>query len=225
MGIVATNPFEIWKIRLQTHPQISTPRVGAGSRSIPAGLLPANAALETLNNSEINALIKRTRPTLASLYKTEGIRLLTAGAAAPVLGLALIDSSFWLIYGRYGTLAVDVIWARLMSHTGQWQRLISLARSPRVYQRYTASMYCNVRLILMLRCLSPAQSQELHAVFFRFAVSVQSQHRLICVLQTPIEVIKCRDQADRAGKSGGSFSIARNLLKAEGLRGLFVVSL
>ena len=72
----------------------STPRAGAGSRP-PSG----------------------TREGLIMLWRTEGVRFLVAGAAAPILvrlpedrshqrakpclqGLAFIDSAFFAIYGR-----------------------------------------------------------------------------------------------------------------------------
>lgn len=37
-----------------------------------------------------------------------------------------------------------------------------------------------------------------------------------------MEVVKCRDQVDQRGKAGGSFAIARQIARQEGLRGFYV---
>ncbi|KAL7008830.1 hypothetical protein EMMF5_001576 [Cystobasidiomycetes sp. EMM_F5] len=84
LGILASNPLEVLKVRMQTAIPAataadtpSTPRAGAGSRP------PAS-----------------TREGLLLLWRAEGARFLVAGAAAPILGLAFIDAAFFGIYGR-----------------------------------------------------------------------------------------------------------------------------
>jgi len=157
LGILASNPLEVLKVRMQTAIPAAavadtprTSRVGAGSR-------PPNG----------------TRAGLVFLWKTEGVRFLVAGAAAPILGLAFIDSAFFALYGR------------------------------------TMSFFRQDR----------QDPQSLYRVFQSGAIA----GGVCALLQTPIEVVKCRAQVESQASSRalGSFGIARLILKEEGLKGFY----
>ncbi|CAD6586615.1 MAG: hypothetical protein CYPHOPRED_003618 [Cyphobasidiales sp. Tagirdzhanova-0007] len=128
----------------------STPRAGAGSRP-PSG----------------------TREGLILLWRTEGVRFLVAGAAAPILGLAFIDSAFFALYGR----------------------TMSILKQDR---------------------------QDPYSLPWVFA-SGSLAGGVCALLQTPIEVIKCRAQVENqaSSKKLGSFGIARLTARQEGLKGFY----
>lgn len=99
--------LDVLKVRLQTS-RIPPSRIGAGSRSASA---PAVPPLTTYPSSIKPPLpspsVPFQRPGLASLWKTEGSKFLFAGAAAPIIGLAFIDSAF---FGGYGfAMYVDAL--------------------------------------------------------------------------------------------------------------------
>ncbi|CAH7688215.1 mitochondrial carrier domain-containing protein [Phakopsora pachyrhizi] len=129
VGIVVSNPLEVLKVRLQTNPSPnSQPNHLFKPLNLPGSPCPVyhsnnnyplNLALQysippNSNNSiQILAcpspanLSKRTTYSnpqtvnlgLRQLWKQEGYRFLLAGAAAPILGLAFIDSCFFATYG------------------------------------------------------------------------------------------------------------------------------
>ncbi|KAK9900343.1 mitochondrial carrier [Cystobasidium minutum MCA 4210] len=157
VGILASNPLEVLKVRMQTAlpptaaaAQPSTSRVGAGSR-------PPSS----------------TREGLIMLWKTEGAKFLIAGAAAPILGLAIIDSTFFALYGRS------------MSFFQQERQ-------------------------------NPA---DLSKVFASGAMA----GGVCALLQTPIEVIKCRAQNEpqKGPKTLGSLGITKLIIQQEGLKGFY----
>ncbi|GAA94025.1 uncharacterized protein L969DRAFT_92957 [Mixia osmundae IAM 14324] len=114
LGILICNPLEVYKIRLQTSVPSSS-RVGSGR--LPASLphqqsltssgeissrvlLSQSTPIASGTSATLTAARASVRPTLRALWEQEGWRFLTAGAAAPILGLAFIDSAFFGIYGR-----------------------------------------------------------------------------------------------------------------------------
>jgi solute carrier family 25 carnitine/acylcarnitine transporter 20/29 len=97
VGILATNPLEVLKVRLQT--SVPSPRVGAGSRSS-ASNAPNPSAAALSHQVVLAEAVTPARPGLAQLWRKEGVRFLFAGAAGPILGLAFIDSFFFASYGR-----------------------------------------------------------------------------------------------------------------------------
>lgn len=157
VGILASNPLEVLKVRMQTAlpptaaaAQPSTSRVGAGSR-------PPSS----------------TREGLVMLWRTEGAKFLIAGAAAPILGLAIIDSTFFALYGRS------------MSFFQQERQ-------------------------------NPA---DLTKVFASGALA----GGVCALLQTPVEVIKCRAQNEpqKGPKTLGSLGITKLIAQQEGFKGFY----
>lgn len=144
VGVIAGNPFEVLKVRLQTaqthaSPSSSTfpnsPRVGKSSTSpimltkpsspkqatltspntrdtsnlrttasavqIPSTNTNSSATPSTSTTSQQSSTHpRREKPSIMSLYRSEGFRFFFAGAAGPILGLAFIDSAFFGLYGR-----------------------------------------------------------------------------------------------------------------------------
>ncbi|GAA6015852.1 hypothetical protein JCM11491_007209 [Sporobolomyces phaffii] len=229
VGVIAGNPFEVLKVRLQTaqthavpspsgssstfpnsprvgksstspimlskptpHPSpatISSPhrhdtttlRTTASSVQIPAtsSLHPTSSASSTPSSTaspQPSSMQRREKPSIMSLYRSEGIRFFFAGAAGPILGLAFIDSAFFGLYGR------------VMQKFGQDRQDPNAL--PRVFLAgATAGAAC-------------------------------------ALLETPIEVVKTRAQVESSGSSPGgklgSFRIASMIAKKEGLRGFYV---
>ncbi|GAA5935355.1 uncharacterized protein JCM15063_001010 [Sporobolomyces koalae] len=224
VGVIAGNPFEVLKVRLQTaqtHASPSptgssssfpnSPRVGKSSTSpimLPT-LAPVTSTQATVSNlNSQNALktaassiqipttaspktvpptsvtassashqpSRREKPSIMSLYRSEGIRFFFAGAAGPILGLAFIDSAFFGLYGQ------------VMQRFGQDRQ----------------------------------DPNALPKVFLAGATAGAA----CALLETPIEVVKTRAQVESASSSPGgklgSFRIASMIAKKEGLRGFYV---
>ncbi|EGG04815.1 uncharacterized protein MELLADRAFT_108184 [Melampsora larici-populina 98AG31] len=203
-GILISNPLEVLKVRLQTNPshtssdltslalsrspspvhhcvnyeysslalKYSIPPVDyvsnqSGIRNIP--LTHSHSATQLPHfNSTLNGL--------RALWRQEGYRFLFAGAAAPILGLAFIDSFFFATYGK----------------------CMSLFRQDR------------------------ERPEHLPYVFASGAFA----GGCCALLQTPIEVIKCRAQAEHVnpttGVKLGSYEISRKILRESGLRGFYL---
>ena len=129
VGIVISNPLEVLKVRLQTNPTPNlehpisldallfsrSPSPLHHGQSSPATLAlqysipPATSSHLAQSSSHIqnpcfskplssspNTIISGLR----ALWKKEGYRFLFAGAAAPIIGLAFIDSFFFATYGK-----------------------------------------------------------------------------------------------------------------------------
>ncbi|GAA5898026.1 uncharacterized protein JCM6883_000898 [Sporobolomyces salmoneus] len=231
VGVIAGNPFEVLKVRLQTAQTHTTPsapgsssstfpnspRVGKSSTS-PIMLTPppsANKQATVTSPNNLDKTIMRTtasslqipatsnsqpstsstpnsssslssgtsqqqqrreKPSIMSLYRSEGIRFFFAGAAGPILGLAFIDSAFFGLYGR------------VMQKFGQDRQ----------------------------------DPNALHRVFLAGATAGAA----CALLETPIEVVKTRAQVESSASSPGgklgSFRIASMIAKKEGLRGFYV---
>ncbi|GAA5932822.1 hypothetical protein JCM1841_005440 [Sporobolomyces salmonicolor] len=224
VGVIAGNPFEVLKVRLQTsqqshHPSApssttlpNSPRVGKSSTSpimlpslsavqsgnspLPTVASPAVQSSATLRQpapsnavppstitappSSVNQKHQhgqpREKPSIMSLYRSEGVRFFFAGAAGPILGLAFIDSAFFGLYGR------------VMQQLGQDRQ----------------------------------DPNALHRVFLAGA----SAGAACSILETPIEVVKTRAQTESSSGPNqpklGSFRIARLIAAKEGLRGFYV---
>ncbi|GAA5883584.1 hypothetical protein JCM16303_004896 [Sporobolomyces ruberrimus] len=219
VGVIAGNPFEVLKVRLQTaqtHASPSpsgssstfpnSPRVGKSSTSpimlskpsssttqatvtSPNKLekstmrttassvqLPATSQNSQHPSSSSSSTQRREKPSIMSLYRSEGIRFFFAGAAGPILGLAFIDSAFFGLYGR------------VMQKFGQDRQ----------------------------------DPNALHRVFLAGATAGAA----CALLETPIEVVKTRAQVESSASSPGgklgSFRIASMIAKKEGLRGFYV---
>ncbi|KAM0747013.1 mitochondrial carrier [Meredithblackwellia eburnea MCA 4105] len=177
VGILVSNPLEVLKVRLQTHSAVpptklsstsstsptstKTPRVGAGSRT------PSSSPTASTSSSPPppTALASKGRkPSLVSLWRAEGTRVFFAGALAPILGLAFIDSAF---FGGYGMA---------MSAFHQ----------------------------------SRQDPTSLPLVFASGALSGGT----CALLQTPIEVVKCRAQYEKLPKIPGSDSMKQTVLNS-----------
>ncbi|GAA5832269.1 hypothetical protein JCM5353_005688 [Sporobolomyces roseus] len=229
VGVIAGNPFEVLKVRLQTaqthaSPSASgssstfpnSPRVGKSSTSpimltkptaskqatltspnardtsnlrtaasavqIPSttnsSVTPSTSTTSTSQSAtkQSPAQPRREKPSIMSLYRSEGFRFFFAGAAGPILGLAFIDSAFFGLYGR------------VMQQFGQDRQDPNAL--PRVFLAgATAGAAC-------------------------------------ALLETPIEVVKTRAQVESSSSSPGgklgSFRIAQMIAKKEGLRGFYV---
>lgn len=154
VGVIAGNPFEVLKVRLQTAQTHSSPSSSGSSATFPnsprvgksstspimltkpnsnkqatltspntrdtSNLRTAASAVQipstTSNSSSVSSTstssssqtttkqpttqTRREKPSIMSLYRSEGIRFFFAGAAGPILGLAFIDSAFFGLYGR-----------------------------------------------------------------------------------------------------------------------------
>ncbi|GAA5948505.1 hypothetical protein JCM3765_004905 [Sporobolomyces pararoseus] len=227
VGVIAGNPFEVLKVRLQTaqthaipSPSGSSstfpnsPRVGKSSTSpimlskpspkpsqatitSPSNLdkssmrtTASSVQLPATSSSQISSSTpnspatstsqatsqRREKPSIMSLYRSEGIRFFFAGAAGPILGLAFIDSAFFGLYGR------------VMQRFGQDRQ----------------------------------DPNALHRVFLAGATAGAA----CALLETPIEVVKTRAQVESSASSPngklGSFRIASMIAKKEGLRGFYV---
>lgn len=203
-GILISNPLEVLKVRIQTNSshissdltslalsrspspvhhcvnyeysslalKYSIPPVDyvsnqSGIRNIPLTHSPSAAQLPHFN-STLNGL--------RGLWRQEGYRFLFAGAAAPILGLAFIDSFFFATYGK------------CMSVFGQDRE----------------------------------RPEHLPYVFASGAFA----GGCCALLQTPIEVIKCRAQAEHVNQTTGvklgSYEISRKILRESGLRGFYL---
>lgn len=176
VGILVSNPLEVLKVRLQTA-RVPGSRVGAGSRSAPPTTASSTASTSSIPSaSSQHQSSSHPRTGLRSLWRSEGVKFMFAGAAGPILGLAFIDSAF---FGGYGAV---------MQQLGQ--------------DRQDPTM--------------------LSRVFLAGAASGAT----CALLQTPIEVVKCRAQAERSpGQNGaklGSFKIARLIAQKDGLRGFYI---
>ncbi|GAA5963303.1 hypothetical protein JCM21900_006549 [Sporobolomyces salmonicolor] len=220
IGVIAGNPFEVLKVRLQTsqqshHPSApssttlpNSPRVGKSSTSpimlpslsavqsgnspLPTVASPAVQPSATLRQPAPSNAVPpptttappssvmhgqpREKPSIMSLYRSEGVRFFFAGAAGPILGLAFIDSAFFGLYGR------------VMQRLGQDRQ----------------------------------DPNALHRVFLAGA----SAGAACSILETPIEVVKTRAQTESSSGPNqpklGSFRIARLIAAKEGLRGFYV---
>ncbi|GAA5831720.1 hypothetical protein JCM3766R1_004990 [Sporobolomyces carnicolor] len=226
VGVIAGNPFEVLKVRLQTasthaipSPSGSStipnsPRVGKSSTSPIIFKKPSSSTTQatvtspnklektTLSTTASSVQIpststshpipstsaasntphassapqRREKPSIMSLYRSEGIRFFFAGAAGPILGLAFIDSAFFGLYGR------------VMQKFGQDRQ----------------------------------DPNALHRVFLAGATAGAA----CALLETPIEVVKTRAQVESSASSPGgklgSFRIASMIAKKEGLRGFYV---
>ncbi|KAK4053284.1 hypothetical protein OIO90_003896 [Microbotryomycetes sp. JL221] len=195
VGILVSNPLEVLKVRLQTQAAPTTapvtpertPNSRVGRSSPPATASPSSSnKTQTATSSSLkyhglppSAATTTTtttttpRPGLATLWKTEGVRFLFAGAAGPILGLAFIDSAFFGLYGR------------AMAELGQDRQ----------------------------------DPNRLSRVFAAGAAA----GGICAMLETPIEVVKCRAQVEQgSGEKLGSFKIARAIARKEGLRGFYI---
>ncbi|GAA5873131.1 hypothetical protein JCM1840_005577 [Sporobolomyces johnsonii] len=226
VGVIAGNPFEVLKVRLQTsqqshHPSApssttlpNSPRVGKSSTSpimlpslsavqsgnapLPNVASPAAQTSATLRQPAPSVSVPpsttpappssahqqhqhqhhqpREKPSIMSLYRSEGVRFFFAGAAGPILGLAFIDSAFFGLYGR------------VMQQLGQDRQ----------------------------------DPNALHRVFIAGAAAGAA----CSILETPIEVVKTRAQTESSSGPNqpklGSFRIARLIAAKEGLRGFYV---
>ncbi|KAM0787290.1 hypothetical protein ACM66B_006523 [Microbotryomycetes sp. NB124-2] len=194
VGILVSNPLEVLKVRLQTQatPSLATTsservpsnRVGRSSPPPTASTSSASSSkapkLESLSrtaplvaNSAIRQQQHPPKPGLATLWRTEGVRFLFAGAAGPILGLAFIDSAFFGLYGR------------AMAELGQ-------------------------------------DRQDPNGLGRVFAAGAAAGG-ICAMLETPIEVVKCRAQVEQgSGAKLGSFNIARAIARKEGLRGFYI---
>ncbi|PLW19722.1 hypothetical protein PCANC_01971 [Puccinia coronata f. sp. avenae] len=205
VGIVISNPLEVLKVRLQTNPTPnlehpisldallfsrspsplhhgqSSPATLALQYSIPPTTSShlAQSCSHTRNpcfseplNSSPNTIISGLR----ALWKKEGYRFLFAGAAAPIIGLAFIDSFFFATYGK-------------CMNTFHQDR---------------------------------ERPNHLGYVFTSGAIA----GGFCALLQTPIEVIKCRAQAEHlnheTGSKSGSFAIARKIYRRDGFQGFYL---
>ncbi|KAK4048955.1 hypothetical protein OIV83_004511 [Microbotryomycetes sp. JL201] len=195
VGILVSNPLEVLKVRLQTQ---ATPAAAATTAAIAASghaaatqeRVPSNrvgrsSPPPTTSTSTSSSSLSRQgattailhqaqqRPGLATLWRTEGVRFLFAGAAGPILGLAFIDSAFFGLYGR------------AMAELGQ-------------------------------------DRQDPNGLGRVFAAGAAAGG-ICAMLETPIEVVKCRAQVEQGtGQKLGSFKIARAIAKKEGLRGFYI---
>ncbi|KAG0147556.1 hypothetical protein CROQUDRAFT_106359 [Cronartium quercuum f. sp. fusiforme G11] len=124
-GILISNPLEVLKVRLQTNPipdiiinntiTISPSRSPSpvhhfnhydlSNLALKYSIPPTpdlnsttSSALKSLNPQSIQ--FNSTFNGLKNLWRQEGYRFLFAGAAAPILGLAFIDSCFFATYGK-----------------------------------------------------------------------------------------------------------------------------
>lgn len=204
MGIIVSNPLEVLKVRLQTnstinseyrnlnellfsrspspihHGQTTNPITLALHYSIPPnGLTDLNLSdlkHSTRNIASIDSATHSITSGLKTLWHKEGYRFLFAGAAAPILGLAFIDSFFFATYGKCMT-------------TFNQDR---------------------------------ERPSKLPLVFASGAIA----GGVCALLQTPIEVIKCRAQAEllnhETGSKTGSFSIARKIYQRDGFQGFYL---
>ncbi|OAV90253.1 hypothetical protein PTTG_28377 [Puccinia triticina 1-1 BBBD Race 1] len=204
VGIVISNPLEVLKVRLQTNPSPnlqhpvsldallfsrspsplhhgqSSPATLALQYSIPpTGLPHAHSTyiqdashLKSYHSSSPNSIISGLR----GLWKKEGYRFLFAGAAAPIIGLAFIDSFFFATYGK-------------CMNTFDQDR---------------------------------ERPNHLGYVFTSGAIA----GGFCALLQTPIEVIKCRAQAEHlnheTGSKSGSFAIAKKIYRRDGFQGFYL---
>ncbi|KAH9440614.1 hypothetical protein MJO28_002349 [Puccinia striiformis f. sp. tritici] len=199
VGIVISNPLEVLKVRLQTNPSPNLDRpISLDSllfsrspsplhhgQSSPATLalqysIPPTSSLHT-HSSYIQNPNHLTSPNtilsgLRGLWKKEGYRFLFAGAAAPIIGLAFIDSVFFATYGK-------------CMNTFEQDR---------------------------------ERPNDLRYVFTSGAIT----GGFCALLQTPIEVIKCRAQAEHlnheTGSKSGSFAIAKKIYRRDGFQGFYL---
>ncbi|KAA1100950.1 hypothetical protein PGT21_002524 [Puccinia graminis f. sp. tritici] len=204
VGIVISNPLEVLKVRLQTNPSPnldhpisldtllfsrspsplhhgqSSPATLALQYSIPPTGFPHPQSTYIQNTNHLkshnlgspNSIISGLR----GLWKKEGYKFLFAGAAAPIIGLAFIDSFFFATYGK-------------CMNTFQQDR---------------------------------ERPNHLGYVFTSGAVA----GGFCALLQTPIEVIKCRAQAEHlnheTGSKSGSFLIAKKIYRRDGFQGFYL---
>ncbi|MBW0569015.1 hypothetical protein O181_108730 [Austropuccinia psidii MF-1] len=201
-GIIVSNPLDVLKIRLQTSSSSSLdPRRTlipvafshspsfihhghtafanlALQYSIPPNTLSCVTSASPKDWPIQNKVssVTSTFSNLKVLWRQEGYRFLFAGAAAPILGLAFIDSFFFATYGK----------------------CMSIFNQDR------------------------ERPSNLNHVF----ASGATAGGVCALLQTPIEVIKCRAQAEHfnqlTGAKAGSFVIAKKIYQRDGLRGFYL---
>ncbi|KAH8928175.1 mitochondrial carrier [Atractiella rhizophila] len=181
LGILLSNPFEVLKVRLQTlqtlnpsHPPST--RVGAPSTH-PRPRPSSSSCAPSLPSTSTSVVAG-----LRSLWRTDGYRFLYAGAAGPILGLALIDSAFFGIYG------------------------------------------------LGMKAMNQDREEPNH--LGGVVLAGANAGGICALLQTPIEVVKCRAQAEESRhvsngelqdrKKLGSLGIARTIIRGEGIRGFYI---
>jgi len=206
VGIVISNPLEVLKVRLQTNPSPNlehpisldallfsrSPSPLHHGQSSPAATLalqysiPPTNGLPSLAHASHSICHPNSRKPssspssiingLKALWKKEGYRFLFAGAAAPIIGLAFIDSFFFATYGK------------CMNTFNQDRE----------------------------------RPNHLGYVFTSGAIA----GGFCALLQTPIEVIKCRAQAEHlnheTGSKSGSFAIAKKIYRRDGFQGFYL---
>ncbi|KAH9817202.1 mitochondrial carrier domain-containing protein [Melampsora americana] len=198
-GILISNPLEVLKVRIQTNPSshISSDLTSIALSRSPSPVhhcvdyeysslalkysIPPMDYVSNQSGIRNNSLshphsatqlphFNSTLNGLRGLWRQEGYRFLFAGAAAPILGLAFIDSFFFATYGK------------CMSLFGQDRE----------------------------------RPEHLTYVFASGAFA----GGCCALLQTPIEVIKCRAQAEHVNQMTGVKLGSYEILS--GLRGFYL---
>ncbi|BGP04114.1 mitochondrial carrier protein, family 25 [Rhodotorula toruloides] len=226
VGVLAGNPFEVLKVRLQTHPS---------SHGSPPAPKPASTSSPRVGKSSIPPL-----PSPSFPFPPPPTPLGATGAAPPLPAVAspIKHTSSTLMTPSPTPSALSSSPAHTSnpsassssSHTKVG--LISLYRSEgiRFFFAGTAGPILGLAFIdsaffglygRMMQALH--QDRQDPNALSRVFASGATAGALCALLETPIEVVKTRAQVESVpGKKLGSFRIASQIARKEGLRGFYI---
>ncbi|GAA5940919.1 hypothetical protein JCM3775_006848 [Rhodotorula graminis] len=229
VGVLVGNPFEVLKVRLQTAPSStstpssSSPRVGKSSVSplrspsfpfpppptplgrtaapapLPAAASPAQHSPSTLRTPGPAALGAATRPSAAP-------------ASAPHVPHT----------APHGTPSTSTARPGLISlyRTEGFRFFFAGTAGPILGLAFIDSAFFGLYGRMMEQLHQDRQDPN---ALSRVFLSGATAGALCALLETPIEVVKTRAQVESVpGKKLGSFGIARQIARKEGLRGFYI---
>ncbi|GAA5847620.1 hypothetical protein JCM9279_005327 [Rhodotorula babjevae] len=229
VGVLVGNPFEVLKVRLQTAPSStstpssSSPRVGKSSVSpLRSPSFPFPPPPTPLGRSAAPAPL----PAAASPAQHSPSTLRTPGPAA--LGASAVPSAAPASAPHAAHSAPQGSSSASTARPG----LISLYRTEgfRFFFAGTAGPILGLAFIdSAFFGLYGRMMEQLHQdrqdpnALSRVFLSGATAGALCALLETPIEVVKTRAQVESVpGKKLGSFGIARQIARKEGLRGFYI---